>query len=39
MNTNKLKIKDLRVKSFVTTPAVKVKTKIQRNDGGYTWVG
>ena len=39
MNKNKLKIQDLRVKSFVTSSAVKVKSKLQRNDGGYTWVG
>ncbi len=39
MKDKKLKIKNLRLKSFVTSPKIKMVNKIKRNDGGYTWVG
>lgn len=39
MKDKKLKIKNLRLTSFITSPKVTVDNKIKRNDGGYTWVG
>jgi len=39
MKNNKLKIKDLRVKSLVTSPRSNKVKKKKGNDGGYTWVG
>lgn len=39
MKDKKLKIKNLRLKSFITSPKIKLENKLKRNDGGYTWVG
>ena len=39
MKKAKLKLQDLQVKSFITSPAKTVTKKSKGNDGGYTWVG
>ncbi len=39
MKTQKLKIKALKVQSFVTAKPQNRRAKGLGNDGGYTWVG
>jgi hypothetical protein len=39
MEKAKIKLEDLKVKSFVTTSNSEVNSKAKNNDGGYTWVG
>ena len=39
MKKDKIKIKNIKVKSFATTNSIRLQGKTQLNDGGYTWVG
>jgi len=39
MKKSKLKLKDIRVKSLVTSSSISKSKKLRGNDGGYTWVG
>ena len=39
MKKAKLKLQDLKVKSFITSSDKIVTNKSKSNDGGYTWVG
>ena len=35
----KVKIDDIKIKSFITSSTEKTKKAINHNGGGYTWVG
>ena len=39
MKKEKLKLENLKVKSFITSPKKALASKSKGNDGGYTWVG
>jgi len=39
MKKAKLKLEDLKVKSFITSSNKALINKSTGNDGGYTWVG
>ena len=39
MNQTKIKIKALKVKSFITSTTKATRSKATKHDGGYTWVG
>ncbi len=39
MKKSKIKLQDIRVKSFVTSSSTNKSKKLKGNDGGYTWVG
>ena len=39
MKKNKIKLQEIRVKSFVTSSMSSKAKKQKGNDGGYTWVG
>lgn len=39
MKKEKLKLDNLKVKSFITSPKNAIADKKNGNDGGYTWVG
>ena len=39
MKKAKLKLEDLKVKSFITSSNKALNSKTKGTDGGYTWVG
>lgn len=39
MKKQKVKLPSLRVKSITTSTPRQIRAKLQKNDGGYTWVG
>jgi len=39
MKKQKVKLPNLRLQSQLTSTPSQIKTKLQKNDGGYTWVG
>lgn len=39
MKNQKIKIRPLKVKSFMTSTTSELKMKRAGTDGGYTWVG
>lgn len=39
MKKSKLKLKGLKVKSFLTSSNSQITKKAKGTDGGYTWVG
>lgn len=39
MKKSKIKLQDIKVKSFITSSNTQVKNKSKDNNGGYTWVG
>lgn len=39
MKKEKLKLADLKIKSFVTSSNASLANKAKEKNGGYTWVG
>jgi len=39
MKKQKVTLPGLRIKSVTISTSKQIKTKSQKNDGGYTWVG
>ncbi len=39
MKKEKLKLENLKVKSFIISPKKDLTCKANNQDGGYTWVG